>query len=300
MVSVNVDQNTDDWLRIRRGGPLHYGTPVDPMRHFLRVGGSEVASICGLCPFRGSKPHEKFQQILHERWDYLQGKRPDGLIQTAPMTHGHIAEPSTLAVYQQQMRNHPCMAVPCTTTFDAATLCVDDGGYFYNEAMPTVHGCSPDGLVVCKLSQEDRYQRLRLVEAKSPWGPLYPRTPSYYIPQVQYQMWVTGISECDFVAVKFPQCAREEEVPPVITGEETFMIHRYQIDIEFCEWMAQVIEHFSAQLREATHKDAQYTAPSHLPPAPSLPKGDLILEKRPVLSSSPQPEHFPTSTLMPF
>ena len=278
MVEVSVDQNTDDWLRIRRGGPLHRGDDIDPDRHFRRVGGSEVASICGLCPFNGSQPHEKFQQILEERFEYLQGRRPHGINQNEPMLHGHIAEPSTLAVYEQQLRKHPRLMLPCTDLFDATTFRVGAGRYFYAERMPAVHGCSPDGVVVCKLRAEDRWARLRLVEAKSPWGRLYPCPPSYYVPQVQYQMWVTGISECDFVAVKFPRCS-PGDLAPKIMGNEPFMIWRYKIDTAFCEWMCQVIEDFSGQLRAATHRHENYTAP--LLPAPDMPQGELVLENRP-------------------
>ncbi len=305
MVEINVDQNTDDWLRIRRGGPVRKDDPddpIDPSRHFLRVGGSEVASICGLCPFPGSKPHEKFQQILDERWEYLQGSRPQGIAITAAMTHGSIAEPSTLAVYQRQMRQHPQHGVPCTAAFDAATLRVQAGRYFHTEQMPAVHGCSPDGLVTCELrGGGGRRPILRLVEAKSPWKPLYPSTPAYYVPQVQYQMWVTGIAECDFVAVKFPRCSAGAPAPAVV-GNEPFMISRHQIDVGFCEWMRQVVEHFSGQLRDATHRAVKYTAPTHLPPAPDVARGVLVLENRPLSlqEAGGQPTHLAVGQPTPF
>ncbi len=285
MVEVNIEQGTPHWLRVRRGGPLDANAPIDPAQHFLRVGGSEIAGICGLLPerFEKSRPCDKFTQVLRERQAYLRRDEPPEWTVTAPMHHGTIAENSTLVVYGNKLREHPALGVPCVTAFDAATLRVDDGHYFYGERLPAIHGCSPDGQVVCQLRHGGAYTRLRLVEAKSPWGNLYPAVPPYYVPQVQYQMWVTGVRECDFVAVKFPRVVGD--TPPAVPGNEPFFITRFTIDVPYCEWLRDRVEDFCQQLRRAGSNDAhaQYVPPTHLPEAPpSQPMGREILAHRPI------------------
>lgn len=61
-------------------------------------------------------------------------------------------------------------------------------GTFYEHSQYPGLGCTPDGLV----------GHWGLIEAKCPVS-MYKEVPTYYVPQMMGQLWITGRSWCDFV-----------------------------------------------------------------------------------------------------
>ncbi len=251
-MEIPLPQNTEEWLRRRRGAPL-----------YMRVGGSEIGAVCGLNPYSGSRADEMYTRMREERTlHWLRGKippQPESLQNNPAIEHGSHCEDLVIEKYSQLMKKEE-------------DIRVEDGHYYYALQDPAFLGCSPDGQVFTRLPGNE-WTLTRLLECKAPYNRLYPSIPVYYMTQVQYQMGVTGVGECDFVAVKMAHMADR------LSGTETYYVLRVPFCDEYWQWMRRRLEWFQQQLLRNVPEFIPY--PQEWPQAPPhVPNQRVICEWR--------------------
>ena len=176
-----VEQNTREWYFMRRG------------EHKMRIGGSEIGVVLGQSHF--AKPHSLWQKILaqqDEEWERDE-EMPE------PCVHGHTCEDIIAEMFEDKMG-----------------LSLRPGGYYRHpdEALGEFYGASPDRLVISRSIKEDGVppgEVCALLEIKAPFRNMYTNIAPQYMAQMQYQMWVSGIRKCYYLAVKLRHDKMEEQ-----------------------------------------------------------------------------------------
>lgn len=172
MVEHVTKQEGVEWHAYRRG----------PLK--LRVGGSEVGAALGVSEY--ATPKSLWEYIHWQRQGYREhnGVRYElHQNESEEMTHGTVNEPRTIRLYEMLTSQ---VAAPgnyweCVSPSERWPR---DGDHLY-------YGCSPDGVVSDTL----------LLECKAPFHRAASKIAPHYMAQMQYQMAVTGRTQCDFVSV---------------------------------------------------------------------------------------------------
>lgn len=102
-------------------------------------------------------------------------------------------------------------------------------GFVFGDASKS-YGCSPDG--VC----EDRLVEIKCPMHKTMIGNLIDgKVPTCYVPQVQMQMFVTGIPRCDFVLY-----TPEPQIPSVIWTVEADPVIQAALAVQIPQFVAEI------------------------------------------------------------
>jgi len=105
---VIVEQNTNEWLELRRG----------PRR--MRVGGSEAATACGISNY--CRSYSFYDHII----ELMEGGKEEHF-ESAPTIHGHRCEPLVADIYEKITGNK-----------------TEEANYWVSAETPNWWGCSPD------------------------------------------------------------------------------------------------------------------------------------------------------------
>lgn len=146
------EQGTDAWLQSRR----------------TKIGGSEIASVLGKCPY---KSYSK----------YIEDKKANAFKNNAACTFGHLLEPVAKHIMEEEqgIKIHEMGAIPATN-------------------FPICY--SPDGVIV-------RDDKLILLEIKCPFRRYKLSViPPHYLNQVKTGMCVLPCHECEFHQFRFRIC----------------------------------------------------------------------------------------------
>jgi exodeoxyribonuclease (lambda-induced) len=238
MTEIAVVQNTPEWHDIRRGP---WG---------IRIGASEVGTVCGINPY--TAPFSLYDKITNR----LDGKPQPETDTPEACIHGHRAEPFIADMY---------------ATFTGKRI--REGGFFEHTdpELSAAFGCSPDRLVLDKKTGEAK----GLVEIKAPFYRMHDDIKPYYMAQVQYQLYITGLSWCDFVVVKLNQNT-PHATPPRDVRARVWRVYRNEKYIN--DWMLPRLRFFVAALinRQRPHPDLFKTENLGLAPPPKV-----VVEEKP-------------------
>jgi putative phage-type endonuclease len=223
-----IEQNTREWYFMRRG------------THKMRVGGSEIGIILGLSRF--AKPFSLWEKIIAQQdgeWEQ-DGDNPEACV------HGHTCEDIIADLFADKMG-----------------LRLRLGGYYrhHDADLGQFYGASPDRLVIRRGVGLDGAPAGDVVEAlleiKAPFTRMYTDIAPHYMAQVQYQMWVSGVPQCYYLAVKLRHDKPEEQgtgrgprsTPP---GETRVLLALVHYSPEYAAWMIPRLFFFTKCLVERT------------------------------------------------
>lgn len=134
----------------------------------LGIGGSEVAMVLGISPYK----------TAYELWEIKTGLKEDNFESNFAVEKGTRLEPKIRAMYELQSGN---MATPCLVIRED------------NEA----HRASLDG----RDSDKKIISEFKYVGAGDKWAlALEGKAPDHYYAQMQWQLYITGDDKCDYVA----------------------------------------------------------------------------------------------------
>ena len=222
-----IEQNTQEWYFMRRGP------------HKMRVGGSDVGVILGLSRF--AKPFSLWEKIIAEQ---------DGLWERDEETpeacaHGTTCEPLIADMFEDKMKVSLLM-----------------GGYYrhHDEDLGHFYGASPDRLILSRGIDIDGTPAgtvCALLEIKAPFTRMYTDIAPHYMAQMQYQMWVSGVPQCYYLAVKVRHDKPDEQgtghgprsTPP---GETRVLLALVHYSPAYAAWMIPRLFLFSQCLAERT------------------------------------------------
>ena len=220
-----IEQNTKDWFFMRRG------------EHKVRVGGSEIGVILGQSRF--AKPFSLWEKIIAQQlgdWE-TDDEMPE------PCTHGHTCEDIIAEMFERMM-----------------SIKLLSGGYYRHsdEDLGQFYGASPDRLVLSRGQHIDGVPEgevCALLEIKAPFQNMYTDVAPQYMAQIQYQMWVSGVPTCYYLAVKLRHDKIEElgtgigprSTPP---GETRVLLTVVHYSPEYAAWMIPRLFYFTRCLVE--------------------------------------------------
>lgn len=244
-----VEQNTPERGFIRRG------------EHGSRLGGSEVDVVLGISD--RAKPCDLYGKIIAEQdGTYVYDDVPK-----PACVHGNTCEEIIAEMFA---RNQGVSLQP--------------GGYYRHpeESLGQFYGASPDRLVLSRGLKEDgapEGEVCALLEIKAPYEGMYADIPKQYMAQMQYQMWVSGVTKCFFLAVKLRRDKPEEQstgrgprsTPPGETHVHLSLVHYSK---EYMTWALPRLFYFSKCCAERTPPPRElYTSEEfglEDPPAPTV------------------------------
>jgi len=248
-----VEQNTKEWFFMRRGV------------HKMRVGGSEIGVILGLSKF--AKPFSLWEKIIKQQTNDWEDDE-DGMPEAC--AHGHTCEDIIAEMFEDNMG-----------------LRLLAGGYYRHPDahLGDAYGASPDRLVLSRGMMEDGVPEgevFALLEIKGPFYNMYTDVAPQYMAQMQYQMWVSGLPRCYYLAVKLRHDTADEIGtgigPRKTTPSETrVLLNIVHYSREYAEWMIPRLFYFTKCLvekREPPH-DLYDTAATGSEPPPS-PRVDVV------------------------
>lgn len=246
---VEIEQNTPEWLDLRRGpylvpddpeeirrGIIYFGkgvrgaekertekwvgnlqctfdgtVDVRQRRTIWKIGASECGTACGVASYTGF-PQDLYDKILYHEPEMNEADRRE-MENSLPLKFGHYAEDYSIPYYEQLTGYR-----------------VTDGRHFLftntDDALDGIRfGASPDGQVWVNGTRQG------LLEIKNPIFVLpdehkdmkkaHPRIAKYaafnkgikpeYMAQMQYQMFSAGASWCDFLTTLWPKEVRSLE-----------------------------------------------------------------------------------------
>ncbi len=150
-MEITVEQNTDEWMGLRRGP---YG---------IRIGGSEAGKACGLDKDRS--PHTFYLKIIAELKNV--DLKDDSDSGESPATeHGHRCEDLVAEQYAK------------ITGYN-----LKDANYWISNEFPVLYGASPDRKVY-----DGEGEFVGLLEIKAPYGPAYKEPKAEHITQMMFQV----------------------------------------------------------------------------------------------------------------
>lgn len=244
-----VEQNTAEWFFMRRG------------ENKMRIGGSEIGTVLGINRF--AKPYSLWQKIIaqqDEEWD-TDEDMPEAC------AHGHTCEDIIAEMFADKMEYK-----------------LRDGGYYRHadEDLGEFYGASPDRLVMSRgrgLDGVDEGEVCALLEIKAPFRNMYTDISPTYMAQMQYQMWVSGLTKCFFLAVKLRHDKLDEQgtgrgprsTPP---GETRVYLALVHYSPEYMTWAIPRLFYFSQCIVERTEPphdlyESEVTG-LEVPPAPRV------------------------------
>ena len=207
-----VEQNTPEWYFMRRGPDK------------MRVGGSEIGVITGRSRF--SLPFSLWQKIVQQQ----DGDWPKDEETPPACVHGHTCEPLIADVFCKEMGYK---MLP--------------GGYYRhpNPKLGLFYGASPDGRLLSNDIKEDGApvgEVCALLEIKAPYATMYTDIKDEHMAQMQYQMWVSGIPVCYYLAVWLRKDAADAQgtgygprsTPP---GETRVFLCKVHYSMDYLAWM---------------------------------------------------------------
>jgi len=164
----DIDQEGPEWHFMRRGAKG------------LVQGGSEVWKSLAV---DGGSPREFMRELIQKAigtWvpeQYSEAPDDDAV---SPMAHGTECEPLIAKMY---------------AFYEKAELA--KGGFYthWDATFSDLYGASPDGRVMDKTTNKV----MRLLEIKAPFSRMYLDVKPSHMAQMQYQMGVSGVAECDTV-----------------------------------------------------------------------------------------------------
>lgn len=185
----------------------------------LRAGKITASRACDVLAFgkRDGKPLQARRDYVGDIVGEILTGEPKAQVRARPLDWGHDVEAAARAAYE------------------ADTGAIVELADFLPHPLVHYAGCSPDGLVgTCGQ-----------IEIKCPSNPavhamtLRDGMPAEHVPQIQFEMWVTGRAWCDFVSYdpRMPEHAR-------------LYIQRIERDQAFIDGLAVACESMWAEVQE--------------------------------------------------
>jgi hypothetical protein len=170
---------------------------------------------------------------------------------------------------------------------DKMDLKLRPGGYYrHSDAdLGQFYGASPDRLVLSRGADIDGVPLgdvCALLEIKAPFVRMYTDVAPHYMAQMQFQMWVSGVPLCYYLAVKLRHDKREEQgtgrgprsTPP---GETRVFLGLVHYSPEYAAWMIPRLFFFTRCLVERTKPPTNlYESEAAGYEAPPAPRVELI------------------------
>lgn len=185
MTHVIIDQNTDQWLKLRSGEWCQClkgrESNCEHTHSSCRIGASELATVCGLNPFADPI------SALEKR---IRGISWNG---NAATRHGHEWELPSATLYDKIERLINPNSI--NTTQSGYWICNPTGAesiYHFKTGDDAYFGASLDRI-------SDKMD----VEIKCPFKNMYTQVPIYYLPQVHMQMAIRNRNSMRFFVVKW-------------------------------------------------------------------------------------------------
>lgn len=215
----DVEQNTREWFSMRRG-------PKG-----LRLGGSEAGAAIGMV--LDDRPPVALYDMLVMKMDkeWITDDDPtDADEDSDRCAHGHRCEPLIADMYSH---------------YRGVKLA--EGGYYSHPDpdLANLYGASPDRRVLVTGSNGTVSH---LLEIKAPYDRMYKAPKQEHLAQCLYQLWVSGLPFCDYLAVFLDKKEPEKTIP----SKTQVLLVRVYLTQEYVDWLKGRLFYFSMCLMKRT------------------------------------------------
>lgn len=261
----NIQQTSPEWFHIRRG---EYG---------VRLGGSEVGFAVGVSPW--TKPFQLYDEIVaKEEGTWVSDPDDD----KSALNHGNDCEPLIAGMYDYYVLGDGRVPEKDKNDIDEGAppkplpprqFTLSEGGYYQHsdEYLGELYGASPDRRIMSKATGKVEH----LLEIKAPYGRMHVCVKPEYMAQMQYQMWCSGLDQCDFLVIKLDQQLPEKTIPSKI---RVFYAHVPRSEA-YIKWMLPRIFYFSRCLilRQRPARDLYENEMTGFDPPPHVDVEEVIV-----------------------